>query len=59
MSEKAELWQIRKAYGTSTHSIWKSSGDYFLREGKSDVNSSAAFDLSNGFFINLINFGSN
>lgn len=59
MSEKAELWQIRKAYGTSRHSIWKSSGDYFLREGKYDVNTSASFDLPNGFFINLINFGSN
>ena len=59
MSEKAELWQIRKAYGTSEHSIWKSSGDYFLREGKYDVNTSASFDLPNGFFINLINFGSN
>lgn len=59
MSEKAELWQIRKAYGTAEHSIWKSSGDYFLREGKYDVNTSASFDLPNGFFINLINFGSN
>lgn len=59
MSEKAELWQIRKDYGTSKHSIWKSSGDYFLREGKYDVNTSASFDLPNGFFINLINFGSN
>lgn len=59
MSEKAELWQIRKAYGTSEHSIWKSSGAYFLREGKYDVNTSASFDLPNGFFINLINFGSN
>lgn len=59
MSEKAELWQIRKDYGTSEHSIWKSSGDYFLREGKQDVNTSASFDLPNGFFINLINFGSN
>lgn len=59
MSEKAELWQIRKDYGTSEHSIWKSSGDYFLRGGKQDVNSSASFDLPNGFFINLINFGSN
>lgn len=59
MSEKAELWQIRKAYGTSEHSIWKSNGDYFLREGKDDVNTSASFDLPNGFFINLINFGSN
>ena len=59
MSEKAELWQIRKGYGTSKHSIWKSSGDYFLREGKYDVNTSASFDLPNGFFINLINFGSN
>ena len=44
MSEKAELWQIRKDYGTSRHSIWKSSGDYFLREGKYDVNTSASFD---------------
>ena len=34
MAEMAELWQIRKAYGTAHHSIWKSSGDYFLREGK-------------------------
>ena len=59
MAKMAELWQIRKAYGTSQHSIWKSSGDYFLREGKYDVNSSASFDLPNGFFINLINFGSN
>lgn len=59
MAEKAELWQIRKDYGTSKHSIWKSSGDYFLREGKYDVNTSASFDLPNGFFINLINFGSN
>lgn len=59
MSEKAELWQIRKDYGTSEHSIWKSSGAYFLREGKYDVNTSASFDLPNGFFINLINFGSN
>ena len=59
MSEKAELWQIRKDYGTSKHSIWKSSGDYFLRDGKYDVNTSASFDLPNGFFINLINFGSN
>lgn len=59
MSEKAELWQIRKDYGTAKHSIWKSSGDYFLREGKYDVNTSASFDLPNGFFINLINFGSN
>lgn len=59
MSEKAELWQIRKDYGTSKHSIWKSSGDYFLREGKYDVSPSASFDLPNGFFINLINFGSN
>ena len=59
MSAKAELWQIRKDYGTSKHSIWKSSGDYFLREGKYDVNTSASFDLPNGFFINLINFGSN
>ena len=57
MADKAELWQIRKAYGTSQHSIWKSSGDYFLREGKYDVNSSASFDLPNGFFINLLNFG--
>lgn len=59
MSEKAELWQIRKDYGTSKHSIWKSSGDYFLREGKQDVNTSASFDLPNGFFINLLNFGTN
>lgn len=59
MAEMAELWQIRKAYGTSEHSIWKSNGDYFLREGKYDVNSSATFDLPNGFFINLLNFGSN
>ena len=59
MAEMAELWQIRKAYGTSTHSIWKSNGDYFLREGKYDVNTSASFDLPNGFFINLLNFGSN
>lgn len=59
MADKAELWQIRKAYGTSRHSIWKSSGDYFLREGKYDVNSSASFDLPNGFFINLLNFGTN
>ena len=59
MKEKAELWQIRKDYGTSEHSIWKSSGDYFLRGGKYDVNTSASFDLPNGFFINLINFGSN
>lgn len=58
MAKMAELWQIRKAYGTSKHSIWKSSGDYFLREGKYDVNSSASFDLPNGFFINLLNFGS-
>jgi hypothetical protein len=59
MAEMAELWQIRKAYGTSQHSIWKSSADYFLREGKYDVNSSASFDLPNGFFINLLNFGTN
>lgn len=59
MADKAELWQIRKAYGTSLHSIWKSSGDYFLREGKYDVNTSASFDLPNGFFINLLNFGTN
>lgn len=59
MAEMAELWQIRKDYGTSKHSIWKSSGDYFLREGKYDVNSSASFDLPNGFFINLLNFGTN
>lgn len=59
MAEMAELWQIRKAYGTSQHSIWKSSGDYFLREGNYDVNSSASFDLPNGFFINLLNFGTN
>lgn len=59
MAEMAELWQIRKAYGTSQHSIWKSSGDYFLREGKYDVNPSASFDLPNGFFINLLNFGTN
>lgn len=59
MADKAELWQIRKAYGTSRHSIWKSSGDYFLREGKYDVNTSASFDLPNGFFINLLNFGTN
>lgn len=59
MAEMAELWQIRKAYGTSQHSIWKSSGDYFLREGKYDVNSFASFDLPNGFFINLLNFGTN
>ena len=59
MAKMAELWQIRKAYGTSEHSIWKSNGDYFLREGKYDVNPSATFDLPNGFFINLINFGSN
>lgn len=59
MTEMADLWQIRKAYGTSRHSIWKSSGDYFLREGKYDVNTSASFDLPNGFFINLLNFGSN
>ena len=59
MSEKAELWQIRKDYGTSTHSIWKSSEDYFLRGGKQDVNTSASFDLPNGFFINLLNFGYN
>lgn len=59
MAAKAELWQIRKDYGTSKHSIWKSSGDYFLREGKYDVNTSVSFDLPNGFFINLINFGSN
>lgn len=59
MAEMAELWQIRKAYGTSIHSIWKSNGDYFLREGKYDVNPSATFDLPNGFFINLLNFGSN
>lgn len=59
MADKAELWQIRKAYGTSQHSIWKSSGDYFLREGKYDVNSFASFDLPNGFFINLLNFGTN
>lgn len=59
MADKAELWQIRKAYGNSLHSIWKSSGDYFLREGKYDVNTSASFDLPNGFFINLLNFGTN
>lgn len=59
MAEMAELWQIRKDYGTAKHSIWKSSGDYFLREGKYDVNSSASFDLPNGFFINLLNFGTN
>lgn len=59
MADKAELWQIRKAQGTAQHSIWKSSGDYFLREGKYDVNSSASFDLPNGFFINLLNFGTN
>lgn len=59
MAEKAELWQIRKDYGTGQHSIWKSSGDYFLREGKYDVNSSASFGLPNGFFINLLNFGTN
>lgn len=59
MAEMAELWQIRKAYGTDTHSIWKSDGNYFLREGKRDVNTSASFDLPNGFFINLLNFGSN
>ena len=59
MAKMAELWQIRKAYGTSQHSIWKSSGDYFLREGKYDLNSSASFDLPNGFFINLLNFGTN
>lgn len=57
MAEMAELWQIRKAYGTAAHSIWKSNGDYFLREGKYDVNSSVSFDLPNGFFINLLNFG--
>lgn len=57
MAEMAELWQIRKAYGTDIHSIWKSNGDYFLKEGKQDVNSSASFDLPNGFFINLLNFG--
>jgi hypothetical protein len=34
MAEMAELWQIRKDYGTDRHSIWKSYGDYFLREGK-------------------------
>ena len=59
MAEMAELWQIRKDYGTAEHSIWKSSGDYFLRAGKYDVNSYATFDLPNGFFINLLNFGSN
>lgn len=59
MAKMAELWQIRKDYGTSKHSIWKSSGDYFLREGKTDLNSSASFDLPNGFFINLLNFGTN
>ena len=59
MAEMAELWQIRKAYGTAQHSIWKSNGDYFLREGKYDVNPSASFDLPNGFFINLLNFGTN
>lgn len=59
MAKMAELWQIRKDYGTAKHSIWKSSGDYFLRNGKYDVNSSASFDLPNGFFINLINFGTN
>ena len=58
MAGMAELWQIRKAYGTSRHSIWKSNGDYFLRDGKRDVNSYASFDLPNGFFINLLNFGS-
>ena len=58
MAGMAELWQIRKAYGTSRHSIWKSNGDYFLRDGKYDVNSNASFDLPNGFFINLLNFGS-
>ena len=59
MADMAELWQIRKDYGTSKHSIWKSSGDYFLREGKYDINTSASFDLPNGFFINLLNFGTN
>lgn len=59
MAEMAELWQIRKAYGTAQHSIWKSNGDYFLREGKYDVNPSASFGLPNGFFINLLNFGTN
>lgn len=59
MAEMAELWQIRKDYGTAHHSIWKSSGDYFLRDGKQDVNSSASFDLPNGFFIHLLNFGVN
>lgn len=58
MASVAELWQIRKDYGTSKHSIWKSSGDYFLRGGEYDVNPSASFDLPNGFFINLLNFGS-
>lgn len=59
MAAMAELWQIRKAQGTAEHSIWKSSGIYFLREGKKDVNASASFDLPNGFFINLLNFGTN
>lgn len=57
MADKAELWQIRKDYGTARHSIWKSSGEYFLRNGKQDLNSSVSFDLPNGFFINLLNFG--
>ena len=59
MAEMAELWQIRKDYGTAQHSIWESSSDYFLRGGKQDVNSFASFDLPNGFFINLLNFGTN
>lgn len=59
MASMAELWQIRKDYGTAKHSIWKNNEDYFLRGGKYDVNSSASFDLPNGFFINLLNFGTN
>lgn len=59
MADNAGLWQIRKAHGTSRHSIWKSYEDYFLREGKYDVSSYISFDLPNGFFINLLNFGTN
>ena len=56
LSANSIIWQIRRTYGYSEHSVWKFRDNYFLREeSESDENASySGFDLPNGFFINLI-----